>query len=239
VRSRPLVTLSAVALWTVGGLWAESRVGFQGQLLLGALTVVVLAGLLLLQTSAVRAQTLVVIVVASAAEVVGSLLWGVYVYRLDNLPAFVPPGHGLVYLGGVALAGLVARHRSLLVAAAALAVSAWGVLGVVTLPVTDVAGLIGCATLTAVLVITRRPVYAGVFFVVAALELYGTALGTWTWEPAVPGLAIPQANPPSGVASGYVLFDVAALAAISRLELLSAWGRRAARAAIAAPRVAS
>jgi hypothetical protein len=86
---------------------------------------------------------------------------------------------------------------------------------------------------------TRRPVYAGVFFVVAALELYGTALGTWTWEPMVPGLGIPQANPPSGVASGYVLFDVAALAAISRLELLRARGRRATRAAFPATSVAS
>jgi hypothetical protein len=239
VRSRPLVTVSAVALWTAGGLWAESRVAFHGQLLLGALTVVVLAALLFLQTPVVRAQTLVVIAVASATEVVGSLLWGVYVYRLENLPAFVPPGHGLVYLGGVALAALAARYPSLLVAAAAVSVAAWGILGVAALPVTDVAGLIGCATLATVLVITRRPVYAGVFFVVAALELYGTALGTWTWESTVPGLGIPQANPPSGVASGYVLFDVAALAAISRLAQLRAWGRRAAPAVITAPRTAS
>jgi hypothetical protein len=239
VRSRPLVTLSAVALWTAGGLWAESRVAFEGQLLLGALTVVVLAGLLLMQAPAVRAQALVVVVVASATEVVGSLIWGVYVYRLDNLPAFVPPGHGLVYLGGVALAGLVARHPSLLVGAAVLSVTAWGIIGVVALPLTDVAGLIGCATLATVLVVTRHPVYAGVFFVVAALELYGTALGTWTWEPRVPGLGIPQGNPPSGVASGYVLFDVTALAAVSWLVLLRAWAWRAARAAIAAPRAAS
>jgi hypothetical protein len=134
VRTRPLITLSAVALWTAGGLWAESRVALQGQLLLGGLTVVVLAGLLVLQTPAVRAQTLVVVGVASAAEVVGSLVWGVYVYRLENLPAFVPPGHGLVYLGGVALAGLVTRRSSLLVVAAGLSVTAWGILGVVALP---------------------------------------------------------------------------------------------------------
>ena len=36
----------------------------------------------------------------------------VYVYRLHDVPAFVPPGHGLVYLAALALGGtaLVRRH---------------------------------------------------------------------------------------------------------------------------------
>jgi len=50
-----------------------------------------------------------------------------------------------------------------------------------------------------------------VFLVVAALELYGTAIGTWHWARTLPGLGIPDGNPPSGVASGYVWFDVMAL----------------------------
>jgi hypothetical protein len=57
----------------------------------------------------------------------------------------------------------------------------------------------------------NRAVYAGVFLVVAALELYGTAIGTWRWGRELPGLGIPDGNPPSGVASGYVWFDVMAL----------------------------
>jgi hypothetical protein len=47
--------------------------------------------------------------------------------------------------------------------------------------------------------------------VVASLELYGTAIGTWRWERELPGLGIPDGNPPSGGASGYVWFDVMAL----------------------------
>ena len=39
-------------------------------------------------------------------------MWGLYGYRLDNLPAFVPPGHGLVYLGGLSLATLLAGTRT-------------------------------------------------------------------------------------------------------------------------------
>jgi hypothetical protein len=46
---------------------------------------------------------------------------------------------------------------------------------------------------------------------VAALELYGTSIGTWRWERTLPGLGVADGNPPSGVASGYVWFDVMAL----------------------------
>ena len=53
--------------------------------------------------------------------------------------------------------------------------------------------------------------YAGVFLVVACLELYGTAIGTWRWAPRLPGSGIADGNPPSGVAAGYVWFDVMAL----------------------------
>jgi len=88
---------------------------------------------------------------------------------------------------------------------------------VTVLPSPDVTGTIGCAFLIGVLVWARRPVYAGVFMVVVGLELYGTALGTWSWQPAVPGLGLSQGNPPSGVASGYVVFDILALALVAWL----------------------
>jgi hypothetical protein len=213
-----VITLATVSVWTVGGLWLDSHVGASGQLALGLLTACVLAGLLLLQSPDIRFLALGVVTIATAGEVVGSLIWGLYGYRLDNLPAFVPPGHGLVYLAGVSLATLCAsRSSALLVAAAALA-GVWGLAGAFVLPVTDVAGAIGCAFLLVVFARTRQPVYAGVFVVVAVLELYGTALGTWTWASTVPGLGLSQGNPPSGVASGYVVFDVLALSLLAWLR---------------------
>jgi hypothetical protein len=69
-------------------------------------------------------------------------------------------------------------------------------------------------------------IYAGVFLVVAALALYGTAIGTWTWAETIPGTAIPNGNPPSGVASGYVWFDIVALALAPRLLRLVRRARR-------------
>ena len=80
------------------------------------------------------------------------------------------------------------------------------------LPHRDVAGAVGVPLLLLFLWRGRnRAIYAGVFLVVASLELYGTAIGTWRWSRDLPGLGIPDGNPPSGVASGYVWFDVMAL----------------------------
>jgi hypothetical protein len=197
------------------GLWSDRYVGAGAQLALGLLTAAVLAALLTLHPRSVRLQTLAVVGIATIGEIIGSIVWGVYTYRLDNLPAFVPPGHGIVYLCGLSLATLALRRPSPLIAVAVVGAVGWGVAGVTVLPAVDISGAIGCAFLAAVLVRTRRPVYAGVFLVVAALEIYGTAIGTWTWAGVVPGLGMPQGNPPSGAASGYVLFDVLALSLVA------------------------
>ena len=217
VRRLPLITVVVVGAWTAGGLWADRHVGGSGQLALGVFTVGVLAALLALHPPRVRCQTLAVVAIATVGEIVGSIVWGVYTYRLDNLPAFVPPGHGLVYLCGLSLAALAARRPHVLLGTAVAGASLWAALGLLILPTTDVSGAIGCTLLVLVLLSTRRPVYAGVFLVVAGLEIYGTAIGTWTWEGVVPGLGIPQGNPPSGAASGYVVFDVLAIALVARL----------------------
>jgi hypothetical protein len=205
----------AVAAYLAALLWADRYVELPGQLLLGALTWVALAYALKAVSWELRAQTLVVVAVATCGELVGSIVWGVYTYRLENLPSFVPPAHGLVYLGGVALARSLGPR---LVPLALAAVLGWGAAGVTVLPREDLAGALGALALALFLVVGRAPaVYAGVFVVVAGLELYGTALGTWTWAETAPGTPITQGNPPSGIASGYVLFDIAALAVAPRL----------------------
>lgn len=159
-----------------------------------------------------RAQALGVVVFATIGEVTGSLIWGVYHYRLHNLPLFVPPAHGIVYLTGLSLSGAFRRHARALVVFAAAGAATWGVLGLTLLPRRDVAGAVGVPLLLLFLWRSRnRAVYAGVFVIVASLELYGTAIGTWHWARTLPGLGIADGNPPSGVASGYVWFDVMAL----------------------------
>ena len=218
MRRVPILTLAVVGTWIVTALWIDQHVGRIGQLGIGLVSAGVLAALLALHPRAVRAQTLAVIAIATLGELVGSILWGVYTYRLENLPTFVPPGHGLVYLAGLSLATLARSRPSVLMATAVAASVTWAALGLAVLPATDVSGAIGATFLVCVLLTTRRAVYAGVFVVVAGLEIYGTAVGTWTWQGVVPGLGVPQGNPPSGAASGYVVFDVLAFALVAALQ---------------------
>lgn len=193
-------------------LLVDRGASYHQQLLLGGLTWLVLAAVLVPLRPDRRAQALGVVCFATLGEVTGSLIWGVYSYRLHNLPLFIPPAHGLVFLAGLALSVALARRARVLVAVAAAAATMWALLGLTVLPHRDVAGAVGVPLLLAFLWRSHnRAVYAGVFLVVGALELYGTAIGTWRWAPELPGLAVPDGNPPSGVASGYVWFDVMAL----------------------------
>jgi hypothetical protein len=211
-------------------LAADHFAGYPEQLGLGAVTWLVLATLLVRAQPERRAQTLGVVAFATLGEITGSLVWGVYHYRLHNLPLFVPPAHGLVYLTGISLALALRRQARVLVTAAAVAASTWGMLGLTVLPHRDVAGAIGVPLLLAFLWRGRnRRVYAAVFLVVATLELYGTAIGTWRWAHTLPGLGIPDGNPPSGVASGYVWFDVMALLVAPLPFRLRELARRGAR----------
>src|SRR3954470_10266649 len=120
---------AAIAAYLAALLAVDTQVSLHGQLLLGALTwiaVVVAARPLAPER---RAQVAVVICAATVAELTGSILWGVYTYRLHNLPTFIPPAHGLVFMAGVSLSEALRRQaRTLVIAAGAIALT-WGVLG--------------------------------------------------------------------------------------------------------------
>jgi hypothetical protein len=217
-----LIRAGVIAGYLAALLAVDTQVDLPGQLLLGGVTWIALLVAARPLPAERRAQVAVVICAATVAELTGSILWGVYSYRLHNLPTFVPPAHGLVFIAGLSLSEALRRYARTLVLVAAAIAAAWGILGVTALPRTDTAGALGVPLLLAFLWRSRaRAAYAGVFLAVAALELYGTAIGTWRWAEQLPGLGIPDGNPPSGVASGYVWFDVMALLLAPRLLALA------------------
>ncbi|HVG99986.1 MAG TPA: hypothetical protein VM844_04405 [Miltoncostaeaceae bacterium] len=225
VRSPGRFCAAILAITTLG-LALDHYADLSFQMLLALCAWGFLATAFVYLTPMERAQTSVVVVVATTAEVIGSVLWGVYSYRLGNLPLFVPPGHGLVYLTGLRMSQtrwVTARPR-VFVGLAIAAVSTWALLGLFVLERRDVAGAISAAILVLFLLRGRAPaVYAGVFFAVAYLEIYGTAVGTWRWATEIPGVGVPDGNPPSGAACGYVFFDIAALYLAP--ALLAGWSR--------------
>jgi hypothetical protein len=207
-----LIRAGLIAGYLAALLAVDTQVDLHGQLVLGGLTWIALVFAARPLPVERRAQVAVVICAATVAELTGSIIWGVYSYRLHNLPTFVPPAHGLVFMAGLSLSEALHRHARALVIGAAAIASVWGILGLTVLTRLDAAGALGVPLLLAFLWRSRaRAAYAGVFLVVACLELYGTAIGTWRWAEKLPGVGIPDGNPPSGVASGYVWFDVMAL----------------------------
>jgi hypothetical protein len=229
MRARPWLFCAFVVAFFLAVFRIDVSVGLRGQLVLGLATWLVFLAALRPLTPEGRLRALLVVAAATCMEVVGSIIWGVYTYRLGNLPLFVPPGHGLVYLTGLSLiqTPLVSRHqRAFLGFVAALAIG-WAVAGLTVLPRLDASGALGMSVFLVFLLSGRaRTLYAGVFLVVALLELSGTAVGVWAWKDVVPGVELPSGNPPSGAASGYVLFDIVAIALTARLLPLLGQARR-------------
>ena len=235
MRGRNAAVVGGVAGWILAVLVLDTAATVGQQRLLGAGTWLLLLLVLRGEDRATRVQVGVVVVFATVVELVFAGWLGVYVYREagDEVPAFVPPGHGLVYLAALAIGrGAWAHaHARALLGATLVVAGAWAVWGLTLSPRPDVLGAFwfGCLLLFAWR--GRSPLlYAGAFLVVSALELVGTSLGTWTWQPVDPTGLISIGNPPSGIAGGYAWFDAAALWATPRV--LRRWHRREAPVAL-------
>lgn len=222
-----LRTPAVVLAWIPVTLWSDQFASLGQQRLLGVMTWGLLLWLLRDESATVRLQTAVVIVFATAVEYTFSPWLEVYTYRLDNVPSFVPPGHGLVYLAALCLgrSELFVKHsRGLVTLTVVLGglYAAWGVSP--WAPREDVLGLFWYVCLLGFLAWGRsRMLYVGAFVVVTYLELIGTWLGTWAWQPYDPTGLVSMGNPPSGAAGGYGWFD---LAAITLAPVLVRWWSR-------------
>ena len=155
----------------------------------------------------------VCVVYATLGEIFLSLVWGLYEYRLGNVPLFVPPGHALLFTLGALLA---ARAREWIVwfvpAAAAPFVC------VLALWNADSFGALLFALFLVCLRFGRAPrLYAVMFVVALAMELYGTWLGNWTWARTVPWLGLSTLNPPLAAGVFYCVLDLLVVATVARL----------------------
>lgn len=228
--------------WLSVVLWLD-RASAEGSLALqrglGALTWLVLLGALRWFTPLVRVQAAVVVAFATVVEYVFSPTLEVYLYRFENVPAYVPPGHGLVYLSAFALghAPFVERHLRAWVTAVVVVGGLWAGYGLFLAERPDGLGAFWYACLVGFLLWgPSKPVYVGAFVVVSHLELLGTELGNWAWQDSDPILGVTIGNPPSGAAGGYGWFDLAGLlVAPYLLSRLSPGPRRGRRPAPQAP----
>jgi len=191
------------------------------QLALSVLAWAFLGIALALQPTATRIQVIGLVVLATILECVGSLIWGAYTYRLENLPLYVPAGHGLFYLSALRAASLpiLQRNARAIVVAVTAGATAWMLYGLVARPLPDLLGFVTWAIFIRFIVRGRYPLlYAVSFAMTTALELYGTGLGIWTWSPVLPVLMLPAGNPPTGIGAGYAAMDALTRRIVGRIE---------------------
>ena len=198
---RPLIAVAALTIAL--GLLADRLGGAWGQPLV-AVWAWALCGWLLYHQAELRSRLVACLVIATAGEVVLSLVWGLYDYRLGNLPLFVPPGHVLLYWLGLQLAERLPGYL--------LVLTPWLALIAVTALALARLDWLGPPLLLLFFVCLRKGpaprLYVTMFLLSLAMELWGTWLGNWTWRTSLPGLGWPVCNPPLAAGAFYCVLDV-------------------------------
>jgi hypothetical protein len=203
------------------GLLVDVHTDLAGQTALSAAVWMVLFYVLRSVSGEERCGLMACLVIATSGEIILSLGWGLYTYRLGNIPMFVPPGHVLMLLLGLSLARVMPQSVAYAIfGCAALYSLAAAVAGVDTLGV----ALFLVLAFAAFGMPGQRRLYASTFVLSLLLELYGTWLGNWTWAQNVPATALVTTNPPGVVGAFYCALD-ASVAAVSML-LARRWSAR-------------
>ncbi|HEX3098165.1 MAG TPA: hypothetical protein VHQ02_10630 [Usitatibacter sp.] len=197
------------------GLLVDQAWAAHGQLAVDVAAWLAFAWLWRRSDRATRFSLAACLAIATAGEAFLSLAWGLYRYRLGNLPLFVPPGHVLLFFLGTRIAARLPARAPAAVALAALPC-------VVLLAATgrDTLGPLLFALFLACLWLSpARRLYATMFVLSLAMELYGTWIGNWTWRAQVPWLGLAAMNPPIAAGALYCVLDllvVASTAAFAR-----------------------
>jgi len=158
--------------------------------------------------------------IAAAGEALFSLAFGMYEYRLANVPLYVPPGHSILY-GAVyyfVREPFVLRHRRPLMAAMMLVSVGYAAYWLVAHD--DLYGAV-CTALFALLIVRdaeSRLFFVAMFLFVGFLEQVGTRFECWYWFKIAFDKFdfMPSGNPPSGISVFYFAFDVLCLRAYLR-----------------------
>lgn len=163
-------------------------------------------------TPRVKELMIYAVILGFAGEYFFSRLCGMYTYRLENVPLYVPIGHAALY-GRIFMfskASIVRKHHKAIEQLFAFAIAIFATIYLIFF--TDVFGFV--MTICVFLLLLKRPkdrlFFYAMYILVAILEIGGTAFGCWKWPPTAFNVFdfLPSNNPPSGISLFYFLLDV-------------------------------
>ena len=163
-------------------------------------------------TLRVKKLMIYAVILGFLGEYLFSIVLNMYTYRLQNVPLYVPIGHAALF-GRIFMfskASIVRKHHKAIEQLFAIFMGLFATLYLVFY--SDVFGFL--MTICVFLLLLKRPkdrlFFYAMYFLVAILEIGGTAFGCWKWPETAFGIVdfLPSNNPPSGISLFYFLLDV-------------------------------
>jgi hypothetical protein len=198
-----LYVVAVVATFSAG-LIVDQYGGLIGQLAVSAWSWLLMLRLISASPARWRSAFFACLVWATAGEIFLSLVWGLYTYRLGNIPFFIPPGHVFLFWLGLTFAPRLPAGFVYTIPVVAIGYAGHAFYqGFDTVSIPLVALFVLCW-----LQPHGRRLYSLMLVISLAVELYGTWLGNWTWHREVNYFPLNSANPPLAAGSFYCMLDV-------------------------------
>ncbi|MFK5968944.1 MAG: hypothetical protein QM487_02330 [Candidatus Marithrix sp.] len=152
---------------------------------------------------------------ATVGEVVLSLIWQLYEYRLHNIPLFIPPGHAILFTLGLIVAPKIPSWTIWMVPA----VVAFYTIFAVATEIDTLGGVLFIAFLLCVIFGKAKKLYITMFLLSLVLEIYGTTIGNWAWNYDERWFGMITTNPPISAGAFYCMLDLLIVSTIGWLNI--------------------
>jgi hypothetical protein len=212
VRYAHIYIFSLVIIWL--GLYLDS-LAQNHQLYTNILVAISFIWVYYFASKPIKQLMLFGLIIALGGETLFALVFGMYTYRLENLPIYVPFGHSIIYASVyyIVKEPLVKIHQEFIVKLLYRSMILYSFLWLIF--ANDTFGFICMLIILALL--RRHPnsklFFLVMFFVVVYLEILGTHYGCWHWPEIWFDKVsfISSANPPSAISVFYFGFDLGCL----------------------------
>jgi len=198
-----LNSVVVVATFVVG-LIVDRHGGIAGQLAVGVWCWALMFRLMATSPSQWRTPFYCCLIWATAGEIFLSLVWGLYRYRLGNIPLFIPPGHVFLFWLGLVYAPRLPRFIVGAVPVAAVAYATYALVekfDTLSVPLVAIFVLFWLQP-------QGRRLYSFMLATALMVELYATWIGNWVWHAEVPYIELTSNNPPIAAGVFYCMLDV-------------------------------
>ena len=212
-------TLGLLYLFLIVGLFLDSfymvKIIKNAQFYANILMIIVFVIIFFKVHHRLKENMIAAVMIAFFGEYLFSIVMGMYTYRLENVPHYVPFGHALLYVAVLCFskAASIKIHHQFLERFLTIFIFIYAT---VFLNFKN-DGFWFVMTIATLLILRKKPrerlFYLTMYITVVVLELVGTYYKCWYWPTSAWGIFdfLPSHNPPSGISFFYFLLDLGTL----------------------------